>query len=142
MPPAVRFREEAQADLPSLTLGGAWRWTPGGHNKWRIGADAGYFKANINDIDGDVTFGRIGVEFFPWERSGFSLDYTMSKITVDANQVGLHRQSRFHRQRAQARIRLPLVIAPRQHPPDPDLIRIKSADGGVRETARTTAGSP
>ena len=59
------FREEAQADLPSLTLGGAWRWTPGGHNKWRIGADAGYFKANVNDVDGDVTFGRIGVEFSP-----------------------------------------------------------------------------
>jgi hypothetical protein len=78
------FREEAKADLPSMTIGGAWRWTPGGHGKWRIGADAGYFRANINDIDGDVTFGRIGVEFFPWERSGFSLDYTTSKISVDA----------------------------------------------------------
>ncbi len=78
------FREEAQADVPSLTLGGAWRWTPGGHNRWRIGADAGYFKANINDIDGDVVFGRIGVEYFPWERSGFTLDYSVSKINVDA----------------------------------------------------------
>jgi len=79
------FRSESQADLPSLTLGGAWRWTPGGNNAWRIGADAGYFKANIDDVDGDITFGRIGVEYFPWERSGFSLDYTVSKISVDAN---------------------------------------------------------
>lgn len=81
------FREEAQADLPSLTLGGAWRWTPGGHNAWRIGADVGYFKANVNDVDGDVTFGRIGVEWYPWERSGFTLDYSLSKISVDARKT-------------------------------------------------------
>jgi hypothetical protein len=78
------FREEASADLPSFTIGGAWRWTPGGHGDWRIGAEVGYFKAKINDVDGDVTYGRIGVEWFPWERSGFTLDYTLSKITADA----------------------------------------------------------
>ncbi|UHQ20080.1 hypothetical protein LVB87_02665 [Lysobacter sp. KIS68-7] len=79
------FREEASADLPSITLGGAWRWTPGGHGPWRIGADVGYFKANINDVDANVTFGRIGVEYFPWEQAGFSLDYTRSKISADAS---------------------------------------------------------
>ena len=79
------FREEASADLPSFTLGGAWRWTPGGQGNWRIGADVGYFQANVADVDADVTFGRIGVEWFPWERSGFSLDYTVSKITADAD---------------------------------------------------------
>jgi hypothetical protein len=78
-------RREANADIPSITLGGAWRWTPGGSNDWRIGADAGWFQANINDIDANVTFGRIGVEWFPWERSGFSLDYTVSKIGADAD---------------------------------------------------------
>jgi hypothetical protein len=78
------FREEANTDLPSFTLGGAWRWTPGGQDDWRIGADVGYFKANINDVDADVTYGRIGVEWFPWERSGFSLDYTLSRVTADA----------------------------------------------------------
>jgi hypothetical protein len=81
------FREEANADLPSLTIGGAWRWTPGGHNDWRIGADLGYFKANVNDVDGDITYGRIGVEWFPWERSGITLDYTISRISVDANKT-------------------------------------------------------
>ena len=79
------FREEVSADLPSFTIGGAWRWTPGGHGNWRIGADVGYFQANVADVDADVTFGRIGVEWFPWERSGFSLDYTVSKITADAD---------------------------------------------------------
>ena len=79
------FREEASADLPTLTLGGSWRWTPGGHNAWRIGADVGYFQANINDVDGDIVYGRIGAEWFPWERSGFTLDYTLSKISVDAD---------------------------------------------------------
>jgi len=79
------FRNEVSADLPSITLGGAWRWTPGGHGPWRIGADLGYFKANVDNVDGDVTFGRIGVEYFPWEQAGFSLDYTLSKISVDAN---------------------------------------------------------
>ena len=81
------FREEVSADLPSFTIGGAWRWTPGGQGNWRIGADVGYFQANVADVDADVTFGRIGVEWFPWERSGFSLDYTVSKITADADKA-------------------------------------------------------
>ena len=81
------FREEASTDLPSLTLGGGWRWTPSGHGDWRVGADVGYFQANINDVDADVTFGRLGVEWFVWERSGFTLDYTVSKITADAEKT-------------------------------------------------------
>ena len=78
-------REEANTDLPSITLGGAWRWTPGNSSNWRVGADLGYFKANVNDVDGDVLFGRIGGEWFPWENSGFTLDYTISRINVDVN---------------------------------------------------------
>jgi len=78
-------REEANTDLPSITLGGAWRWTPGNSSNWRVGADLGYFKANVNDVDGDVLFGRIGAEWFPWENSGFTLDYTISRINVDVN---------------------------------------------------------
>jgi hypothetical protein len=78
-------RRASSVDLPSLTIGGAWRWTPGGHDDWRIGAGAGYFQANIESVDANVTFGRIGVEWFPWERAGFSLDYTLSKINADAD---------------------------------------------------------
>lgn len=70
--------ESVSADLPSLNIGGSWRWTPA--EDWRISAEAGYFQANINDIDADVTFGRLGVEWFPWDQFGFSLDYTINHI--------------------------------------------------------------
>ena len=35
-------------------------------------------------------FGRAGIEWFPWQRSGFVLDYTYNKTNVDVE------QSRFH----------------------------------------------
>lgn len=74
---------EVDADLPAPTIGGAGRWTPA--EDWRVSAELGYFSADINDVDADVTFGRVGVEWFPWERTGFSLDYTASKIEADVN---------------------------------------------------------
>ncbi|TQM12116.1 hypothetical protein FB548_2041 [Pseudoxanthomonas sp. 3HH-4] len=70
------------ADLPAPTIGAAWRWSPA--EDWRISADAGYFSAEINDMDADVIFGRAGVEWFPWDRVGFSVDYVISSIKVDA----------------------------------------------------------
>ena len=83
----------ANVDLPEPTIGGSWRWTPG--EDWRISADVGYFTADVNDYDGDVTFGRMGVEWFPWESTGFSLDYTASKIDVDANKSNFHGNANF-----------------------------------------------
>ncbi len=74
---------DVSADLPAPTIGGSWRWAFA--DDWRMSADAGYFSMNVNDVDGDVYFGRIGVEWFPWDRSGFLLDYTTSKISVDAD---------------------------------------------------------
>jgi hypothetical protein len=76
---------DVSADLPAPTIGGSWRWTPA--EDWRVSADAGYFSADINSVDADVTFGRIGVEWFPWERSGFSLDYVISKIQADGDDI-------------------------------------------------------
>ncbi|HEY0335585.1 MAG TPA: hypothetical protein VGC74_18090 [Stenotrophomonas sp.] len=75
--------DEVSADLPAPTIGAGWRWTPA--EDWRVSADAGYFTVSIDDIDGDVYFGRAGVEWFPWERAGFSLDYTATRIKVDSN---------------------------------------------------------
>lgn len=71
---------DASADLPTVTIGGAWRWTPA--EDWRVFAEGGYFAAKVNDVDADVFAGRIGVEWFPWENWGVSLDYVAS--TVDA----------------------------------------------------------
>ena len=78
----------ADLDLPAPTIGGSWRWTPA--EDWRISAEAGYFTADINDIDADVVFGRIGVEWFPWESTGISLDYTANKIDADANKTNFN----------------------------------------------------
>jgi len=74
--------ESVDADLPAPSIGGSWRWAP--VDQWRFSADVGYFSADVNDIDADITFGRIGAEWFPWERAGFSLDYTRRKISADA----------------------------------------------------------
>lgn len=75
--------ESVDADLPAPSIGGSWRWAP--LEQWRFSADVGYFSADVNDIDADVTFGRIGVEWFPWESAGVSLDYTRRKIEADAD---------------------------------------------------------
>ncbi|MET0807907.1 MAG: hypothetical protein ABWX93_04020, partial [Pseudoxanthomonas sp.] len=78
-------RNEVSADLPAPTIGGSWRWTPA--DDWRISADAGYFAADFNDVDADVFFGRAGVEWFPWDNVGFSLDYVISNIKADAEKT-------------------------------------------------------
>lgn len=80
--------DSVSADLPSLNIGGSWRWTPA--DDWRISAEAGYFQANINDIDADVTFGRLGVEWFPWDQFGFSLDYTINHIDASVEKSRYH----------------------------------------------------
>ena len=72
---------DGSLDVPAPTLGGSWRWTPS--EDWRISADGGYFAAKIDSIDADVWFGRIGVEWFPWERSGFWLDYVINNVKAD-----------------------------------------------------------
>lgn len=76
------------ADLPAPTIGGSWRWSPA--DNWRISADAGYFSANFDDIEADIAFGRAGVEWFPWEAFGFSLDYVISNVKADADKVDFH----------------------------------------------------
>ena len=71
------------ADLPAPSIGGSWRWVPG-NSDWRLSADVGYFSTSIDNIDADVTTGRFGVEWFPWENRGASLDYTARRIEADA----------------------------------------------------------
>lgn len=81
--PLIGARDSVSADLPTLTIGGSWRWEFA--EDWRLSADAGYFTSNIDNVDGDVYFGRVGVEWFPWEHSGFLLDYTTNRIKVDVD---------------------------------------------------------
>ncbi len=72
------FDRSASGDVPAPAIGAGWRWTPGEH--WRLSADVGYFQADINDVDADVTYGRFGVEWFPWQRFGFWADVVANKI--------------------------------------------------------------
>ena len=65
-------------DLPAPTLGAGWRWTPG--EDWRISADAGWLSTRINDIDGTVGYGRLGVEWHPWSNVGLLLDCNFMNI--------------------------------------------------------------
>ncbi|MGH8038168.1 MAG: hypothetical protein ACREPD_10530 [Stenotrophomonas sp.] len=92
-PLTARAGNNVNADLPAPTIGGSWRWAPSDH--WRLSADAGYFSASLNDVDADVTFGRGGVEYFPWENWGFSLDYTVRRIEADVDASRLDGNLRF-----------------------------------------------
>ncbi len=76
------LENSVRADIPAPTIGASWRWVPA--EDWRISADAGYFSTDIRGIDADVTYGRAGVEWFPWQRVGVSLDYAVSKIDAAA----------------------------------------------------------
>jgi len=78
-------KSNVSADVPAPMIGGGWRWTP--LDDWRLSADVGYFTISVDDIDGDIYFGRAGVEWFPWERAGFSLDYTYTRIEADADKT-------------------------------------------------------
>ncbi|MDI9238585.1 hypothetical protein QLQ15_06610 [Lysobacter sp. LF1] len=86
--------DSINADLPAPTIGGSWRWVPG-QSDWRLSADIGYFSADVNDIDADVTFGRFGAEWFPWERFGFWADYTVRRIEADASKTSFDGNLRF-----------------------------------------------
>lgn len=84
-PTTETISNDVSADLPEPAIGGAWRWTPA--EQWRVSADAGYFSADVGDVDGDVFFGRAGVEWYPWESFGFWLDYTISDVDVDIDKT-------------------------------------------------------
>jgi len=72
--------EKYRGDLPAPTLGAGWRWTPA--EQWRISADVGWLKTTINNIDGEVGYARAAVEWYPWERVGLTLDYSVTDISA------------------------------------------------------------
>ena len=74
-----------KADLPTPSLGFMWSWTP--DDDWRISTEAGYFKIKVDTIDAEVLYGRAAVEWFPWERTGFRLDYVINDASADSNRT-------------------------------------------------------
>ena len=87
-PVSGAVREDVSTDLPAPTIGGSWRWTPA--EQWRVTADVGYLSAKVSSVDADIAFGRAGVEWFPWERFGFSMDYVVSRVRADADEGDFH----------------------------------------------------
>ena len=79
------FNREGNTDVPAPTIGAAWRWNPA--DNWRVKLDAGYMSATIGDFDGSALIFSGGVEWFPWENWGFSLNATRQSIDVKTDQT-------------------------------------------------------
>lgn len=73
---------DVTANLPTPSLGFAWSWTPA--EQWRISTEAGYFAINVDPIDARVLYGRVAAEWYPWERTGFRLDFVYNDIGADS----------------------------------------------------------
>lgn len=72
----------ASPQLPMPVVGASWRWVPA--RNWRLKLDGGYFSADINDVDGSVSFINGSVEWFPWQDWGLSLNYAYQSLDIDA----------------------------------------------------------
>ncbi len=79
------FDRSGNTDIPAPTIGAAWRWAFA--DDWRLKLDAGYMSAKIGDFDGDALLIGGGVEWFPWENWGFSLNFQSMAIDVNTAQT-------------------------------------------------------
>ena len=69
------------APLPNLRAGVTYMLTP----KWEISAGIGWLSLEIDNIDGNYTYGKIGTEYRITDRFGIGAAYQLSQadITVD-----------------------------------------------------------
>ena len=79
------YQRDGNTDVPAPTIGAAWRWAFA--DDWRLKMDAGYMSATIGDFDGSAMIYSAGVEWFPWENWGFSLNATRQSIDVRTDQA-------------------------------------------------------
>lgn len=71
------------SDLPDPSLGISYRYQAA---DWvRIVADAGAFKADIDQVDAHLYNARLGAEFYPWEHFGIVTQYAFNKIDADVS---------------------------------------------------------
>jgi hypothetical protein len=87
---------KASTDIPDPFLGISWRYQA---IDWlRVVADLGAFKANISNIDATLYSGRLGLEFYPWERFGIVTQYSYDRIKADLskNEFSGDQVFRFH----------------------------------------------
>src|SRR5690242_16561089 len=64
---------------PMLTLG--WRHAFDAH--WRMYANAAGVKKNGGPLSGHIWNAALGLEWFPWQRLGFALEYSASRLRLE-----------------------------------------------------------
>lgn len=71
------------SDLPDPWIGVSYRYQA---TDWvRIVADAGAFKANVDQVDATLYNGRVGAEFYPWDHFGVITQYSFNRIDADVS---------------------------------------------------------
>jgi hypothetical protein len=72
------------SDLPDPSIGVSYRYQA---TSWaRIVADAGFFKANVDNVDARIYNARLGAEFYPLDHFGIVTQYSFNKIEADVSQ--------------------------------------------------------
>jgi len=62
-----------------LTLG--WRHAFDAH--WRMYANAAGVKKNGGPLSGHIWNAALGLEWFPWQKLGFALEYSASRLRLE-----------------------------------------------------------
>ena len=78
-PGTIEEREDEAYPVPTLGLGGAYRFAP----KWSLRSGVQYFEYSADDWDASLIILDVDVEYFPWKNVGFGLGYNLLEIGYD-----------------------------------------------------------
>lgn len=79
--------------LPDPSIGLSYRYQAA---DWaRLVADAGAFKANVDNVDATLYTARLGAEFYPWEHFGITTQYSFNKINADVSKSNFNGDADF-----------------------------------------------
>lgn len=67
------------APLPNLYIGGAYAFTETLLMKY----SAGWMSLQYNDYDGELLFGNVALEYWPYEHAGLGIGYRYTKVDID-----------------------------------------------------------
>jgi hypothetical protein len=71
--------EAVTAPLPTFGILGGYRFA----DNWYVNADLGYFALEIDNYDGSIISGIVGVTWQPFKYVGFSLNYQTFEVEID-----------------------------------------------------------
>jgi len=78
----ARASADFLAPLPNLRAGVTYMLTP----QWELNAGIGWLSLEIDNIDGNYTYGEIGTEYRITDRFGIGATYQLSKIDVTVDE--------------------------------------------------------